>query len=81
MITIGSFEAKTHLPDLLRKVEAGEEIAITRHGKVVAHLIPASFRNKDRIESAISEVKRVREVMPKFSHDELREMRHEGHRY
>jgi prevent-host-death family protein len=32
-------EAKTHLCRLLRRVEAGEEILITRRGAPVAHLV------------------------------------------
>ncbi|HUB27963.1 MAG TPA: type II toxin-antitoxin system prevent-host-death family antitoxin [Tepidisphaeraceae bacterium] len=40
MTRIGAFEAKTHLPKLLTRVEAGETIAITRHGEEVAHLVP-----------------------------------------
>lgn len=39
MITVGAFEAKTHLSALLDKVEAGEEIVITRHGKPVARIV------------------------------------------
>ena len=38
---IGAYEAKTHLSDLLDRVERGEELVITRHGKPVARLIPA----------------------------------------
>jgi prevent-host-death family protein len=33
--------AKDKLPELLRAVEEGEEIIITRHGKAVAQLTPA----------------------------------------
>ncbi len=33
-------EAKAHLSALLERVEAGEEIVITRRGKPVARLIP-----------------------------------------
>lgn len=33
-------EAKSHFSALLAEVEAGEEIAVTRHGKVVARLVP-----------------------------------------
>ena len=40
MTTVGAFEAKTHLPKLLERVEAGETIVITRHGQPVAHLVP-----------------------------------------
>jgi prevent-host-death family protein len=41
MHTVGSYEAKTHLPQLLERVEHGESITITRHGKPVARLVPA----------------------------------------
>jgi prevent-host-death family protein len=42
MHTVGSYEAKTHLPQLLERVEHGETITITRHGKPVARLVPAA---------------------------------------
>lgn len=38
--TIGAFEAKTHLSALLERVERGEEIVITKHGRPVARLAP-----------------------------------------
>jgi prevent-host-death family protein len=43
MDTVGSYEAKTHLPQLLEWVEHGETITITitRHGRPVARLVPA----------------------------------------
>ena len=40
MTTVGSFEAKTKLSELLDKVEAGETVTITRHGAPVAKLVP-----------------------------------------
>ena len=40
METIGLFEAKTHLSELIARVEAGDEIVITRHNKPVAKLVP-----------------------------------------
>jgi prevent-host-death family protein len=40
MTAVGVFEAKTHLSDLIDRVEAGEEITITRRGKPVARLAP-----------------------------------------
>ena len=39
MESVGSFEAKTHLPQLLERVAQGEEFTITRHGKPVARLV------------------------------------------
>jgi prevent-host-death family protein len=37
---VGAFEAKNTLGSLLDRVERGEEIVITRHGKPVARLVP-----------------------------------------
>jgi len=42
MQEIGAFEAKNKLGTLLDRVERGEEIVITRHGKPVARLVPNS---------------------------------------
>ena len=38
METIGAYEAKTHLPQLLKRVSKGELITITKHGVPVATL-------------------------------------------
>ena len=38
MVEVGAFEAKNKLGSLLNRVEQGEEILITRHGKPVAQL-------------------------------------------
>jgi len=39
--SFGAFEAKTHFSDLLDRVEQGDRIVITRHGRAVATLVPA----------------------------------------
>ena len=41
MATVSAYEAKTHLPRLLRAAEQGETVIITRHGKPVAQLLLA----------------------------------------
>jgi prevent-host-death family protein len=41
MTEVNVHEAKTHLSRLLRRVEAGEEILISRAGRPVARLVPA----------------------------------------
>ena len=41
MTEIGAFEAKNKLSWLLDRVEQGEEITITRHGRPVAKLVPS----------------------------------------
>lgn len=40
MTTVGAYEAKTHLAQLLERVEGGETVAITKHGREVARLVP-----------------------------------------
>ena len=40
MTTVGAYEAKTHLPELLDRVSKGESITITKRGKPVAILVP-----------------------------------------
>jgi prevent-host-death family protein len=42
MREIAAFEAKTRLGTLLDWVENGEEVLITRRGKAVARLVPAT---------------------------------------
>ncbi len=48
MITVGAFEAKTKFSALLDKVEAGEDIVITRHGKPVARLKKETAFDEDK---------------------------------
>ena len=42
MLQVGAFEAKNTLGSLLDRVQEGEEIVITRHGRPVARLVPNS---------------------------------------
>ena len=46
MIEVGAFEAKNTLGSLLDRVERGEEVVITRHGKPVAQLAPAPVQRR-----------------------------------
>jgi len=46
METVGSSEAKTHLPSLLARVAHGEKITITKHGVPVAMLVPVGAPGK-----------------------------------
>jgi prevent-host-death family protein len=61
MTTVGSFEAKTKLAELLDKVEAGETVTITRRGVAVAQLVPLRPGDeKARQRALIDEIKRKR---------------------
>ena len=57
MSEVGAFEAKTHLPALLRRVQQGERFVITRHNNPVAELIPFQKRDTERIRAAIEGLK------------------------
>jgi prevent-host-death family protein len=39
MITVGLYEAKTRLSELIRDAETGQDVVITRHGKPAVRLV------------------------------------------
>lgn len=88
MITVGAFEAKTKFSELLDRVEQGEEVVITRHGKVVAHMHAApgdaEAARKAKAAEIMAEFARVREMLRakgvSFSADEIIELRDMGRR-
>lgn len=60
MNSVGAFEVKTHLSDLLDRVECGERFTITRHGKSVARLLPADEkRDIARVEAAVARLQEL----------------------
>lgn len=44
MISAGIRELKNNLSHYVRRIEAGERVAVTAHGRVVAELVPPSGR-------------------------------------
>lgn len=59
---VGAFEAKTHLSALLERVERGEEIVITRHGRPVARLMPPTTPAAAEAGHAIDQLRRFRQA-------------------
>ena len=56
-IEIGSYEAKTKLPELLRQVKTGKSFTITNRGEAIADLVPSeSMRVKDKV-AAVEKLK------------------------
>jgi len=66
MEIIGAFEAKNKLSALLDRVEQGEEVVITRHGKEVARLVPS--KGKPNREEARAAIQRIRERAEQAKH-------------
>ena len=60
MEKVGSYEAKTHLPRLLKRVESGESITITRHGVPIALLVPPPGRKIINTQKVLQEVRSFR---------------------
>ena len=78
--TVGAYEAKTHLPELLRRVEKGERITITKHGHPVAELVPASDERRQRVGEAIAGLKEFSKGR-KLDGVTIRELIDEGRRF
>ena len=77
--TIGSFQAKTHLAEILKRVEEhGETIAITRHGHVVALLVPPP--KEDPVALAIETIRKNRKGVTLGKKLSLKALIEEGRR-
>jgi prevent-host-death family protein len=78
MITVNLAQAKARLGERLDRVEAGEEVLITRHGRPVAHVQPP---RPARRPLRLDELAAFRATMPSLrrpSAELLRDMRDEG---
>ena len=78
--TVGSYQAKTHLPRLLERAARGERITITKHGVPIAMLVPVEDKPKADIRSVIEELKKFRRGH-KLGKLTIREMIEEGRKY
>jgi len=78
MKEIGSYEAKTNLPALLREVADGVRIVITRSGKPVADLVPHSGQAIEP-ETVIEQLREMRQGVT-LGNNDLKELIREGRR-
>ena len=60
MGTVGSYEAKTHLSELLKRVSKGERITVTKHGVPIAELVPLVGGEKAPLEETIAAIRSFR---------------------
>lgn len=80
MREVGSYEAKTHLPQLLKAVEGGETIVITRRGRPIAQIVPARDREDKDVAAVIAQMRRARARRATLSRQEILSARDEGRR-
>ena len=85
MREIQASEAKTHFSELLDAVERGDTIAITRHGRRIARIVPETDRRRREIVAAIEDMQQLakerREKFGPISIEEIISSIHEGHKY
>jgi prevent-host-death family protein len=90
MPNIGAYEAKTHLPNLLERIQKGERFTITKHGHPVAELIPVTRKDPEAVRQTINGIRSYRETLRKRGittqgllkkHETLRDLAHLGHRF
>ncbi len=68
-IKMGSYDAKTKLPELLRGVQLGKRYTITLRGVAVAELLPVGGLKQDDVSRAVAHMHRfiaAQEVLPKL---------------
>ena len=82
MKSVGSYEAKTHLPRLLSQVERGETITITKRGKPIAVLSPAQAVPEQDVSAVIAQFRAYSQEHARkhgsLKANEIKEMIEEG---
>lgn len=61
-VEIGSYHAKTKLPELLREVQGGRRYRITLRGKPIADLVPTNPADPDDRRAAIAAMREFPKV-------------------
>jgi prevent-host-death family protein len=56
MTTAGIRELKDHLSRYIRRIESGERVAVTAHGRVVAQIVPPGTLSKSRRRTRFDEL-------------------------
>ncbi len=80
MESVGAYEAKTHLPQLLDRVARGEEIQITRNGRPVARLVPEPSGEASDVREVIRQIREFRKGRKLGKGVSIRELIDEGRR-
>ena len=78
---MGTFEAKTHLSELLDRVANGDEITITRNGKPIARLVPVEATTASDRRELARRIDRARRGVTLGPGLTIRKLIDEGRRY
>jgi len=73
---VGLFEARQKLSELVEHAAAGERIGITRHGKLVALIVPA--KSRPSLAAVFKELEGVRRRVQHFKGVRVKELIEEG---
>jgi prevent-host-death family protein len=77
MEKIGAFEAKNKFAEILRRVEAGEEFCVTRHGKIVAQISSPHPSTSISTKEAFARLRTLRKKL-RLTPEEIAAFRAEG---
>lgn len=80
MLIVGSYEAKTRLPELLRSVERGESVTITRRGVPIARIVGVDPGAGQDPGTVIARMRRARSARATVSANEILLARDHGRR-
>jgi antitoxin (DNA-binding transcriptional repressor) of toxin-antitoxin stability system len=79
MTSVGSYEAETHLPELLERVERGEKILITWRGAPVALLTQPPQQTATDVQQVVEDMLAYRDRQKRTTSDlTIRQLIEEG---
>jgi prevent-host-death family protein len=78
LTVIGSYDAKTKLPEILRRVQNGETFTITNRGKAVADIVPSQSKSRLKANAAVASILKIKKH--RVSDLTLSELKTEGRR-
>jgi prevent-host-death family protein len=78
MRTVGLFEAKQKLSELVERASSGEQIGITRRGKLAAMIVPA--QRETTVKEAFERIDEIRKHVNRSKFSTIKELIEEGRR-
>lgn len=76
MKSVGLFEAKQKLSELVERASSGERIGITKRGKLAAFIVPA--RERTSVNEIFDDIEKIRKQVNRSKKFTVRELIEEG---